>query len=276
MNRSRFLLPRAATSFVLTAVTLLGGLAAEVASAAVIYQENFDGSGATDLAGLTPDVSPLGATWGGATAFKADGAVVATSAGIYLPFAPSAGFVYTLSGTFQVTAGDWLGIGFAGGSPTSTSRLADNLGRGWVIAKDGQYQAFVGPNTAGSSGQATISTQSPAGTVTTQTITLDASSSNPTAWTYSATQTIGSSTYAIWTNEPANITSANDITAIGLSTGGASGTFTGLSLVAVPEPTAMVMPAIGGGFFAIRIIRRRRRKRQPLGVEAAPVLAPRA
>ena len=84
-------------------------------------------------------------TWGGATEFKANGFVSSALAGIYLPFTPSPGFIYTLTGSFQVNSGDWLGIGFAGGSPTSANRFADNNGRGWLIAKVNEIQSFIGP-----------------------------------------------------------------------------------------------------------------------------------
>lgn len=228
--------------------------------AATIYQENFGGSGATDLAGLTPDIAPGSETWGGSTLFKADGFVNSAFAGIWLPFTPSPGFVYTLTGSFQVASGDWLGISFAGGSPTSPNRFADNDGRGSLIAKINQIQAFVGPNLSGSSSRSTISTRSPAGVVTTQTITLDASDPNPANWTFSATQTIGSTNYTVWTNQPANMTSAGDITAIGLSSSNASGTFTNFTLTAVPEPATITLALGGLAAVAPTAIRRSRRR----------------
>lgn len=229
---------------------------AQVCWAATIYQENFGGSVATNLAGLTPNIAPGSETWGGATEFKANGFVNSNFAGIWLPFTPSPGFVYTLTGSFQVASGDWLGIGFAGGSPTSVNRFADNDGRGWLIAKSNQIQAFVGPKTSGQTSQSTISPQSPSGVVTTQTITLDASNPNPASWTFSATQTIGSTNYTVWTNRAANVTSAGDITAIGLSSSGASGTFTSFTLTAVPEPATITLAF--GGLAAVAAIAIRR------------------
>ena len=227
-------------------------------TATVIYQENFDGSGSTNLAGLVPDIAPGSQTWGGATEFKANGFVSSALAGIYLPFTPSPGFIYTLTGSFQVNSGDWLGIGFAGGSPTSPNRFADNAGRGWLIAKSNEIQSFIGPDTNGATAQGTISPQSPPGVVTTQTITLDASNANPANWRVSATQTIGSTTYTVWNNQPANMTSAGDITAIGLSSSTASGTFTSFSLTAVPEPGTITLAALGLGLTAVAAARRRR------------------
>lgn len=237
----------------------LVGLSPAAAGAAVIYQENFDGSGSTNLAGLAPDVAPGSETWGGATDFKADGFVSFSFGGIYLPFAPVPGYVYTLTGSFQVAAGsDWLGLGFAGGSPTSTDRLSNNQGRGWLLAKNTDIVSFIGPGDGNGVFQSTISTQSPAGVLTTQTITLDASSANAADWTFSANQTVGTTNYVVWTNQLAGITSAGDITAIGLSSSTASGTFTSLTLTAVPEPStyAMALAAAACGFFSIR-----RRKR---------------
>lgn len=247
---------RVLSTVLLSAVGLV--LPGATAIGAVIYQENFDGLGSTNLAGLAPDVAPGSQTWGGATNFKANG-FVSSHAGIYLPFTPSPGFTYTLTGSFQVnSASDWLGIGFAGGSPTSTARFADNSGRGWVIAKSNEIQSFIGPATSGQTSQSTISPQSPSGVVTTQTITLDASSANPANWKFSATQVIGSTSYTVWTNQPANMTSAGGITAIGLSSSSASGTFTSFSLTAVPEPSTIALAAVGLGLAAVAAARRRR------------------
>lgn len=241
-------------------ILLLASLGPGSARAAVVYQENFDGSSTTNLAGLAPDVAPGSQTWGGAPEFKANGFVSSSFAGIWLPFTPAPGFTYTLTGSFRVNSGsDWLGIGFAGGSPTSPNRFADNSGRAWVIAKSNQIQSFIGPGTTGQTSQSTISPQSPPGVVTTQTITLDASSANPANWRFSATQVVGSTSYTVWTNQPANMTSAGDITAIGLSSSTASGTFTGFTLTAVPEPATITLAALGLGLTAVAATRRRRR-----------------
>lgn len=228
-------------------------------TATVIYQENFDGLGSTNLAGLVPDIAPGSQTWGGATEFKANGFVSSAFAGIYLPFTPSVGFTYTLTGSFRVNSGsDWLGIGFAGGSPTSPNRLSDNVGRGWVLAKSNQIQSFIGPGGSNRTNHSTINTQDPPGVVTTQTITLDASSANPANWRFSATQVVGSTSYTVWNNQPANMTSVGDITAIGLSSSTASGTFTSFSLTAVPEPGTITLAALGLGLAAVAAARRRR------------------
>lgn len=240
-------------------ILLLASLGPGSARATVVYQENFDGLGSTNLAGLAPDIAPGSQTWGGATQFKANGAVSSAFAGIYLPFTPSVGFTYTLTGSFRVNSGsDWLGIGFAGGSPTSSARLSDNGGRGWVLAKSTQIQSFIGPGGSNQTSQSTINTQN-AGVITTQTITLDASNANPANWRFSATQVVGSTSYTVWNNQPANMTSVGDITAIGLSSSSASGTFTGFTLTAVPEPATITLAALGLGLTAIAATRRRRR-----------------
>ena len=237
----------------------MAGLIPASAGASVVYQENFDGGGSTNLAGLVPDVAPGSQTWGGATEFKANGFVSAVFAGIYLPFTPSPGKIYTLTGSFQVASGsDWLGLGFAGGSPTSVDRLSNNAGRGWLLAKNTDIVSFIGPGDSNGVFQSTISSQSPVGVVTTQTITLDASDANPANWTFSANQSVGSTSYVVWTNQSAGITSVGDITAIGLSASSASGTFTNLTLTAVPEPSTYAMALAGlacGGWH----LRRRRR-----------------
>lgn len=225
---------------------VLAGLIPAAAGAAVIYQENFDGSGSTNLAGLAPDIAPGSETWAGNTDYKANGFTSSGFSGIYLPFTPTPGFIYTLTGSFRVGAGsDWLGLGFAGGSPTSTVRLSNNDGRGWLIAKDTTIVSFIGPGDGNGVVQSTISTQNPMGVLTTQTITLDASDSNPANWTFSASQSVGSTNYVVWTNQPATLTSVSNITAIGLSASSASGTFTNLTLTAVPEPSTVALAVTG-------------------------------
>ena len=209
--------------------------------AEVIYQENFDG-GTANLAGTAPTVAVGGGIWAGDTDFKDDGSVSGGGGGVYLPFSVEAGYEYTLSVSFVRISGTWVAAGFSGGDPTSANRISENQGRGWGLAQSAKVQAFRGPNTTGVT---TLDTVSTTNQTTTQTIILDATSSAFADWTFTVSMQVGDSFYQPFTARNAGFTSPNDITAIGLSTSGATANYTNLTLTkgsAVPEP-AMAAPA---------------------------------
>ena len=211
--------------------------------AEVIYQENFDG-GTGSLAGTAPAVAVGGGRWAGATAFKDDGSVSGGGGGVYLPFSVETGYEYTLSVSFVRASGTWVAAGFAGGSATSANRLAENQGRGWGLAQSAKVSAFRGPNTQGVT---TLDTVSTTNQTTTQTNILDATSSAFADWTFTVTMQVGSPFYQPFTARNAGFTSANDITAIGLSTSGATADYTNLTLTkgsAVPEPATAAAAGI--------------------------------
>ncbi|MHB1158495.1 MAG: PEP-CTERM sorting domain-containing protein [Phycisphaerales bacterium] len=113
------------------AITLGGVLAAlgtvtlwntSTATAAVIYQDDFSGSSATNLPGTTPDVTTGGNTWQGSAGslWKADGSLTMTtntSSSASLPSTVTNGFIYTLSADLNPTSAfnnlNWIGLGFS-------------------------------------------------------------------------------------------------------------------------------------------------------------------
>jgi len=89
----------------------------------ILYSDNFNGSSSSDLAGTTPDTTIGSNTWQGDTGFKADGSATGVVGGIYLPFTPSAGAIYTITASFTTASSStgWMGVGFSESSPTSTN-----------------------------------------------------------------------------------------------------------------------------------------------------------
>lgn len=112
-----------------TAVVMTFSLHAMAAT--LIYQDDFSGSGATELNGLAPDTATgllggsAGAVWQANTIFKANGTSLTTAAGAgsaYLPFAPVSGYVYTISidiGVTSYTADHWAAISLVNGTPNT-------------------------------------------------------------------------------------------------------------------------------------------------------------
>jgi len=127
MNRSRILLALA-----LVAMAALV-LASTSANAAVIYSDDFSGSGAAELNGTTPDVTTGGATWVATSNYKADGSfTLANNATMTLAFTPVDGLVYTLDAQIEDLGGShWAQFGFGNGQPTTTLWS----GRAWDLLR---------------------------------------------------------------------------------------------------------------------------------------------
>ena len=108
-------------AFLLLALCAIAG----ICSAAIIYQDNFDGAAGVDLHGRTPNVAPPGVTWVAGSDFDADGTVVYTLGGLgdcaFLPFVPKNGYVYTFSAMIDTrpsplrsnNPNDWIAMGFS-------------------------------------------------------------------------------------------------------------------------------------------------------------------
>ena len=92
---------------------------APASMAAIIYQDDFNRSGA--LAGSAPTVTTNGATWtGGGTTSTTGNGQLSPDGKNSLPFSPTAGNIYTLSYTLNPTAAGPdvnINIGFMGNSP---------------------------------------------------------------------------------------------------------------------------------------------------------------
>jgi hypothetical protein len=131
--------------------SILFGFAAPVTQGAVIYQDNFTGSGSNTLIGTTPTVTTGGNSWVGTDpSFAANGQAVA-NAGAYLPFSPLVGDVYTLQGTLNPVSsgGDgWFAFGFTtvglpfNGSPSWFLVKPSNIGGDVYSVKNGSLTAL--------------------------------------------------------------------------------------------------------------------------------------
>ena len=140
-------------------------LAAASVSAAVIYEDDFSGSGSINLNGLAPDVGT--SVWVAHSGWKADGTPGSYSSAT-LPFAPQSGRIYLLTArlTQVVGNGDWLALGFAAGSATTRNTNASRFvegttaGQPWMIRRGNAAtnldQAFIGPGTNGGSDITTL------------------------------------------------------------------------------------------------------------------------
>ncbi len=143
MARRRF---SAACLSLVTACIVAGNGA--LASAAVLYDENFTGAAATTLNGQIPDVDQNGGSnqWRAHTNFTADGNMnpPAGGSGGFLAFIPQPGFVYTLSASFANVVGNtnWMGFGFAELAPAAAATSTGNdyrfisgatTGKAWML-----------------------------------------------------------------------------------------------------------------------------------------------
>jgi hypothetical protein len=93
----------------------------------VILDDDFSGSGATDLHGQSPDTGS--STWAAHTNYKADGSQTAVSSGAYYPFVPTSGTIYHIEWEARSLAendGDETTFFLGEGLPAS----ADNVGPG--------------------------------------------------------------------------------------------------------------------------------------------------
>ncbi len=227
-------------SLLLAAVTGTLGLAASMASANVIYQDNFTGSstlGTLNGAAPTKDNGPS-ATWTASGVF-ADSGYANASAGAgarrnaFLSFTPVSGEIYTLSvridmtgtATGDTTASDnWFALGFMTTAATSGGWDVNGASP-WVLSRyNGVGGAvFSGPGTAGGQGFAIV-----AG-VNDYSIILNTGSS---AWTYQVLLTNSSVTNKVvgagtFTSNPA-------IVAVGLEDGLGLGKFSHFALTSSP------------------------------------------
>lgn len=256
-------------SFLLTLLTALGALTST--EAAILFADDFSG-GAVPLSGTTPDTTTGGSTWTSGAAFLASGTVSTTpTSGAWLPFVPTAGNIYTVSGIINTTAGgqNWITLGFsAAATALPNNRFADgpvvalgtfllrqNRGSG-TGATDSQF--FVGETTAG----VTSIAAPPTGAITAQ-ITLNASNPTPSLWTLGLSLngspvTLASNSNPVDGGDAGTVVSNfGDIKFVGFTvTNTAGGTIDDflVEVTPVPEPSSALLVGLG----ALGLLRRRR------------------
>ena len=126
---------------------------APAAQAGTIHEDDFSGA-AGNLNGTGP-----GWIANTTTGWQLDGSSATSGSGIrfaWLPFAPTAGNVYTLSADVTTTGGSWLAIAFAkdsapGVPPLDSTVLFTIDTYAWMLRKpgvNGQVQTFRGKGTA--------------------------------------------------------------------------------------------------------------------------------
>jgi hypothetical protein len=228
-----------------------------VASAAVIYQDDFNRTG--NLNGsASPTIAEQGVTWSSAN-WETDGsAAKPTAAGwmAILPFTPATGNVYTLSASMNPTspAGSpsWFILGFTGRGATDSwlAGSAPNQSSASVAARvsNNDYPDFytLGP---GSSGITSLGNYAD-GVAHLYSITLDTTALNSANWTVS---------YSVNGNQviaPTALGYNPVIEYVGFGSGDATGgTISNFSLTVVPEPSTYAL--VLGGIATLLLIRRR-------------------
>ncbi len=265
-------------SSLITAIAL-GGFAAllpaTLSAATVLFSDDFSG-GTGNLNGTAPDTRPGTESWisasqGSTPLFLANGAFTGgststTGGTATLAFTPEQGKVYTLDATLSFTvgsSGSWLGLGFAKGQNVTASAsnrfsspTGDVIGRAWSFFRNNTNN----PNAAmdGTNSTAVWTTLFPETSGNTQTIDLrvvldtSAGAGNWTA-TWYARQT-GDPSYIAVRATADLVTEDIDSVGFAMSGSGMSGTVDNFSLTVVPEPSAMLLGALG----LLGLLRRRR------------------
>ena len=243
------------TTIKLLSVLTLGAALAyvPVASAAVIYQDNFNRTG--DLSGSTPTITTGGNTWSSAN-WSTDGSAAKPDAAGYmaiLPFNPVQGNIYTLSASMNPTspAGEpnWFVLGFTGRNATDNWFAGDQSSASIAArVSNNEYPDFYfnGPGTT--AGFGTVGSYAAGAHL--YSITLDTTALNSANWTVSysvdGTQVIAPT--ALGYNPTINYVGfgSNDAT---------GGTIDNFSLTVVPEPSTYAL--VVGGIATLLLSRRR-------------------
>jgi hypothetical protein len=237
----------------LSALTLGAALAyTPVASAAVIYQDNFNRTG--DLSGSTPTITTGGNTWSSAN-WSTDGSAAKPDAAGYmaiLPFNPVQGNIYTLSASMNPTvpadSPSWFALGFTNRNATDNWFAgAQNSASIFARVSNNAYPDFYaqGPGTGGIGNLGNYTD----GVAHVYSITLDTTAGNSANWTasYSVDGTQVIAPTALGYNPTINY--------VGFGADASAGTIDNFSLTVVPEPSTYAL--VVGGIATLLLSRRR-------------------
>lgn len=232
-------------------------------AATTIYQDNFTGLSTVDLGGQAPTVRPGTEVWqalagsidttGGP--FRANGAALAEVGGVYLPFTPTVGKIYTLSASIDrdaTTPINWITVGFKvdlTGSSFTGGGMGTVLIRGDGYTPNGNSEdgnTFNGLATDGPNGAFNFDNDG----VNVIDIVFNTQNANSALWTME--YFIGGTSVA----GPGVAGTGNyeNIKHVGFSQNNTPGTISNFSLTVIPEPSAALL----GGLGSLLLLRRRR------------------
>lgn len=240
----------------LSSIVCVFGLAINPVNASTIYQHSFSGSDGVNLFGTGIDIDNNGGsnTWSGSTgSFDADGSVDGEgSHGVWLPFSPTSGNIYQLSGSIDYTSGAWITLGFAVGNPNNHFNTIEAEPYGTALVNTGVLaidgQGLEGQNAnAGLSGFNNID------------IVLDATDTDSANWT------VAFYLEGALVSGPNTVTNSETwpdtgdlgrIQYVGFSTNSAVGTIDDFALTIIPEPCTTLFATLG--LTGLLLLRRRR------------------
>ncbi len=251
-------------SMLLAAGMMVSAGLAGTASATVIYQDSFTGSSTLgSLNGAKPTIDTGNATWtapsSGSYGFSDSGYFSASQnttryVTAFLPFVPTAGEVYTLSASFDITSlasasndyGAWAGLGFMTASPTPGSGWDGGGASPWEMTTanlnggGGNAQAYEGTTMRG------VVNNAPG--VETLSLLLDTNSSQ---WSFQGYLTDSAGTFEVGSG---TLNPNPGIIDVGMQSIVGTGQISNFSMSATAVPSPATLDVFGVGGLALLLI----------------------
>jgi hypothetical protein len=217
----------------------------------MIYQDSFSGN-AGALNTRVPDaVAAASNRWIAAGGWVTDGAsarVTNSTINAFLPFTPSQGAVYLLSADINCQgsgSADWIALGFANGTNTTTAWHLANSPVGWLLARDSGIttadgQTFTGPGASGGASSGFYPTN-----LTSYSIQLDCRPQDPAAWSFAFAAGSNTLRTASFGGGGPNISSLG----LGMLGQGGYGYVKNFSLKAISSPAPLIIRQPQSGTF---------------------------